>query len=119
MVTLPLALKYNLKYAVSYVWPHQKLALISMLWTKALANYQMNSKLVWDCHQSLEELAEHNRVQLVWVPNHKGIEGNETANELERMRSERSLIGPEPVCIISVEAARDWKKGNNNNSGTS
>jgi hypothetical protein len=31
-------------------------------------SFQMNSKLVWDCHESLEELVEHNRIQMVWEP---------------------------------------------------
>jgi hypothetical protein len=29
---------------------------------KALDNYHNNFKWVWDCHQSLVKLAEHNRV---------------------------------------------------------
>jgi hypothetical protein len=33
----------------------------------ALDSFKINSKLVWDCHQSLVKLAIHNRVQLVWV----------------------------------------------------
>jgi ribonuclease HI len=49
---------------------------------KALDSYQINSKLVWECHQSLVKLAEHNRIQLVWVPGHMGIAGNETADQL-------------------------------------
>jgi predicted transcriptional regulator len=32
---------------------------------KDLESFQINSKLVWDCHQSLVKLAEHNRIQLV------------------------------------------------------
>jgi hypothetical protein len=32
---------------------------------KALDKYQITSKLVWDCHQSLMQLARHNRVQLI------------------------------------------------------
>jgi hypothetical protein len=43
---------------------------------KVLNNFQMNSKLVWDCRQSLLRLAEHNRVQPMWVPGHMGIDGN-------------------------------------------
>jgi hypothetical protein len=31
------------------------------------------------------KLAKHNRVQLIRVPGHKGTEGNETANQLERL----------------------------------
>jgi ribonuclease HI len=40
---------------------------------KALDKHQINSKLVWDCYQTLMELVNHNRVQLVWVPGHEGI----------------------------------------------
>jgi ribonuclease HI len=47
---------------------------------KALGKYQITSKLVWECHQSLVQLARQNRVQLVWVLGHEGIAGNETAD---------------------------------------
>jgi ribonuclease HI len=39
------------------------------------------SELLWNCHQSLMKLAEHNRGLLLWVPRHRGTEGNETADE--------------------------------------
>jgi hypothetical protein len=32
---------------------------------KALGKHQITSKLVWDCHQSLTQLDEHNRFQLI------------------------------------------------------
>jgi ribonuclease HI len=47
---------------------------------KALDKPLITSKLVWDCHQSLTQLAIHNRVQLIWVPGHECIVGNETAD---------------------------------------
>jgi hypothetical protein len=62
--------------------------------------------LVWDCHQSLIELARHNRVQLIWVPGHEGIAGNELADQLARTGSEHPFTGPEPACSISIGAAR-------------
>jgi hypothetical protein len=43
---------------------------------KALNNFRINSKLVWDCPQSLMKLAEHNMVQLVWVPARMETVGN-------------------------------------------
>jgi len=43
---------------------------------KTLNNFHINSKLVWDCHQSLIKLVEHNRVQLVWALGNMGIGGN-------------------------------------------
>ena len=49
--------------------------------SKALYNFQINSKLVLDCHQSPVKLAEHNRIQLVWVPGNKGTDRNEMANQ--------------------------------------
>jgi ribonuclease HI len=65
---------------------------------KALNNFQINSKLVWDCHQSLMRLAGHNRVQLIWVPGHMGIDGNEMADQLARQGSSCPFIGPEHIC---------------------
>jgi hypothetical protein len=79
---------------------------------KALDKHQINSKLVWDCYQTLMELANHNRVQLVWPPEHEGIAGNETADQLAKIGSEHPFIGPEPACGISMgvakKAIRDW-----------
>jgi hypothetical protein len=37
---------------------------------KALECFHINSKLVWDCHESLVKLTEHNRIQVVWVSGH-------------------------------------------------
>jgi ribonuclease HI len=51
---------------------------------KVLGKYQITSKLVWDCHQSLVQLARHNRVQLIGVPEHEVIAGNETADHLAK-----------------------------------
>jgi ribonuclease HI len=74
--------------------------------------YHINSKLVWDCHQTLVKLAKHNRVQPIWVPGHDGIYGNETAYQLAKLRAECPLMGPEPSCGISAgtakKAVRDW-----------
>jgi len=44
---------------------------------KALNNFQINSKLVWNCDHSCVKLVEYDRVQLIWVPGHMGIERNE------------------------------------------
>jgi len=47
---------------------------------KALNNFQINSKLVWDCCQSLVKLAEYNRVQLICMLGHMGTDVNEIDN---------------------------------------
>ena len=51
---------------------------------KGLDSFHMNSELIWDHHQPLVKLAEHNRIQLVWVPRHMGIDGNNIAHQLGR-----------------------------------
>jgi hypothetical protein len=58
------------------------------------------------------KLAEHNRVQLVCVPGHRAIGGNEIADQLARLRSERPFIGPEPAWGVTAgvakKAIKDW-----------
>jgi predicted Zn-ribbon and HTH transcriptional regulator len=89
---------------------------------KALDNYRMNSELVWDCHQSSAKLAKRNGVQLIWVPGHEGIAGNETADQQVRTGSECPLTGPEPACYISAVIAkkfgRDWTNRGYKNTGS-
>jgi ribonuclease HI len=79
-----------------YILSHSQAAI------KVLNSYQINSKLVWDCHQSLMQLAKHNRVQVIWLSGHKGVVGNKTVNQLAKFKSECPFIGPEPACGISV-----------------
>jgi hypothetical protein len=76
---------------------------------KALDNYQINSKLVWDCHQSLAKLAEHNRVQLTREQGCRGIEGNKTADQLAILGFEWPFIGSEPASMQHF--SKDFKEG--------
>lgn len=73
---------------------------------KALACQQINSKVVWNCLQTLLTLAKHNRVTLAWVPGHTGVAGNEHADTLARRGSERPFIGPEPAFGIPKTSVR-------------
>jgi ribonuclease HI len=57
----------------------------------ARESYQINSKLFWDCHKFLVKPAEHNRIQLVWVPGHMEIDGNKIADQLTRQGSSQPL----------------------------
>jgi ribonuclease HI len=64
---------------------------------KALDNCGVNSKLVWDYHQSLTILAEPNNAQFLWVPGHKEVEGNQYADQQAKRDLLHSFIGPEPI----------------------
>jgi hypothetical protein len=73
--------------------------------------FQINSKLVWDCQQSLVKLAEHNWVQLIWMPGHMGTDGNKVANQLARQGSSHPHIGPETALGISAKVATEVTSG--------
>lgn len=73
---------------------------------KALDSHQYNSKLVWDCLQTLQTLSQRNSVVLGWVPGHQGIEGNERADQLAKRGVTTLHYGPEPFCGISKLQAR-------------
>ncbi|XP_046737541.1 uncharacterized protein LOC124406230 [Diprion similis] len=49
----------------------------------------VRSVLTWDCITVLSRLAKDNRVSLVWVPGHSGIQGNEIAHNLAKEGASR------------------------------
>jgi hypothetical protein len=53
------------------------------------------------------KLAEHNRIYLIWVPEHIGINGNEMADQLAAHGSSRPLIGPKPALSIRTKVATE------------
>lgn len=58
------------------------------------------------------KLAEHKRVQLIWVLGYRGIDVNETTDQLARLGSQYPLLGPDIACSISLGIAKkavwDW-----------
>lgn len=68
---------------------------------QAIDSCRVDSRLVWDCLEALTSIGQHNKVTLAWVPGHKGIPGNEKADELAREGSSKALVGPEPFCGIA------------------
>ncbi|XP_074114897.1 uncharacterized protein LOC141537672 [Cotesia typhae] len=67
---------------------------------RALEQIEVSSRLVRNCIVSLNELAKHNRVKLLWIPGHSGNAGNDKANELAKTGAR--LVDPEPMFNIAV-----------------
>lgn len=77
---------------------------------KALNSTNCNSKTVWSCQKALRELGEQNKVTLMWIPGHAGLEGNEMADLLAKGGAETDFIGPEPVLGIAHNMANQTIK---------
>ena len=67
---------------------------------KALYATEVKSKLVASCREELRVLGSQHRINLCWVPGHRNIQGNETADELARkgseMNSSTAIAGIKP-----------------------
>ena len=71
---LPVA-KDGFKEAIK-IWSDSQASL------KALASPVVKSRLILRCQTALQALSQKHTVELVWVPGHRGIDGNEAANQL-------------------------------------
>lgn len=67
---------------------------------KALASPIFTSATTLDTWEALNKIALSNKVNLLWVPSHSGIKGNEKADELAKNGAKSSLRGPEPSMSI-------------------
>jgi len=59
---------------------------------RALDSYTTNSKIISECRKSLNEMATHLRINLIWVPGHQNIGGNCIADELARQGTTADIL---------------------------
>lgn len=88
-----------------YVYSDSRAALL------ALSSNRVDSALVAECRNVLNAVARQNRVNLVWVPGHSDVPGNEEADRLARRGSADSAVGPEPVIGLPYSTAMALLKG--------
>jgi ribonuclease HI len=74
---------------------------------QALNSHIIESRLVLECQNLLRQLTDRNRVTLMWVPGHQGIEGNEIADKLANRGAETKFIGPQPFCGYGLSNFRE------------
>ncbi|KAL1446330.1 hypothetical protein WDU94_005475 [Cyamophila willieti] len=111
------------RHALDLGWRDRKITFFSdsQAAIKTLTTTKVQSKLAWECIGTLNDLAASNQVHLEWIPGHRDIQGNETADKMARIGAGTKFIGPEPVLgltkstlktrvkeWISDEANRTW-----------
>ncbi len=63
---------------------------------KALNGCKFTSSVTLNCRDLIQSLALLREINLIWVPGHCGISGNEKADELGGIASSTPFLGPEP-----------------------
>lgn len=96
------------RYCLQENFLHKKISLCSdsQAALKALMSYKIDSRLVLECRNLLQELSQRNLLTLVWVPGHSDISGNEEADGLARGGSSVVPTMPAPCIPLS----KGWMK---------
>ena len=77
---------------------------------KALSSVMFSSALALESWDKLNYIASTNRVDLIWVPGHSKIEGNEKADELAKKAALNKTIGPEPILAVPYSKVKRFIK---------
>jgi ribonuclease HI len=97
---------------------------------RALDSCVVRSRQIAECRSLIAAVSRFRAVQLMWVPGHMGVSGNEMADALARQGSAILPVGPEPFIPVPasffkrevtkkvrLEIARSWEAQNLAHSG--
>lgn len=62
--------------------------------------------MINNCMGFLNRLERNNEVSLIWIPDHRGIPGSKTADQLTRKDTTMALRGPELSCGITEDPVK-------------
>jgi ribonuclease HI len=77
-----------------YICPDNQAALL------ALEASRIMLKLVWECQQAICALSNRNKVTLLWVHGHRGLQGDVDVDALARKGSSNTLLSPTSAIFI-------------------
>ena len=76
---------------------------------QSLGGYLIRSNLTASCKRLLNILAMSNNVTLNWIPGHSNQPGNERADMLAKLGTERNIVKPIPISEATVkEEIKKW-----------
>ena len=52
------------------------------------------NEIIRNCHNTLNQLGKNNTINLNWIPGHEGYEGNERADYLAKLGSQKHPTNP-------------------------
>ena len=93
-----LAITMSATEIASQEWSDRKITILtdSQAAIRALAREWTNSRLIKDCKEKLNKLGTRNMVEIMWVPGHSGVAGNERVDELARTAAKDVTPGQIP-----------------------
>jgi hypothetical protein len=90
----------------AYTLEHIYIHLNSQVNLRALEALRATLKLVWECQQALCALSRWNKVTLLWVSGHCGIQCNKYVDAFARDGLSSPLVGPKPAISVSPYVGR-------------
>lgn len=74
-------------------------------------NFKIDSRLMFECFDILNEVSRRYRVTLLWTADHRGIEENKILDMFKNHEAEKKFIGSELYYCFDQSFFQEWLKG--------